>query len=114
MSSCASFVISSLILISWASSLALTLVKCLARTGISSSPNVELVAELSCEDQMLDFFCLVGVLSFSSSESIKIGVPSVEPGVGGDLEFVVDDVSGVRKGSLSLLPAFRLRTEAAV
>jgi hypothetical protein len=112
--SCASLVVSSLILISWASSLALTLVKCLARTGIPSSANVELVDELSCEDRVLGFFCLVGVLSFSSSESIKIGVPSVEPGVEGDLELEVDDVSGVRKGSLSLLPAFRLRTEAAV
>jgi hypothetical protein len=63
---------------------------------------------------MLGFFCLAGVLSFSSSESIKIGIPSVEPGAEGDLKLVVDDVSGVRKGSLSLLPAFRLRKEAVV
>jgi hypothetical protein len=62
---------------------------------MSSCPNLGILPELFGEGRLLGCFCLVGVLFLSSSESIKIGVSGVEPGVLGESDLVIDDVSGV-------------------
>jgi hypothetical protein len=62
---------------------------------MSSCPNLGILPELFREGRLLDCFCLVGVLFLSSSESIKIGVSGVQPGVLGESDLVIDGVSGV-------------------